>query len=192
MRSALVLLVLSALASPAYGQSFGYARLGYGAGFSNDVQGAPAIGFGIRSEFDSIALDGSFLNYVIGNPYSSEQVVAGSLLRLQVLRFLNSAADKSVYVGGGLSWGTVSLGRGPAAGEVLTSWHGSGLQGEVTIGYELARNSPVRIFVQTDVGLPFFNAVSQTYALGRSSGTDRRYIPSAAVSVGIGWQRRGP
>ena len=62
MRSALVLLVLSALASPAYGQSFGYARLGYGAGFSNDVQGAPAIGFGIRYEFDSIALDGSFLN----------------------------------------------------------------------------------------------------------------------------------
>lgn len=194
MRSAFVLLVLTGVASPVYGQSFFYARLGSGAAFAEGVRPSPAIGFGIRTELDAVAVDASFANYVIGNTSASGTVVAGSLLRLQVLRFLDAGAEKSTYVGGGLSWGgsIVERAGNVTAREYPTTWNGSGLQGEATVGYEFFRNSALRMFVQGDVGLPFFKAVSQTYVAGGVTGTDRRYIPSAAVTFGLGWQRRGP
>ena len=194
MRSAFVLLVLTGLASPVYGQSFFYTRLGSGAAFADGVRPSPAIGFGVRTELDTVAVDASFVNYVIGNTSSSGAVVAGSLLRLQVLRFFNTRAERSPYVGAGLSWGTSIVERteNATAHEYHTNWNGSGLQGEVTAGYEFFRNSALRMFVQTDVGLPFFNAVSQTYSSGRSSATDRRYIPTAALTFGVGWQRGRP
>jgi hypothetical protein len=118
------------------------------------------------------------------------------VLKLQALRFVNPGADSSVYVGGGFSWGGVSAQREQAPTAYVTSWHGSGLQGEVTVGYELARTSPVRLFVQADIGLPLFNARSETMTVRRTSpavvepaSQDKRYIPSLAVSVGIGWSR---
>ncbi len=194
MRSVVVVLVLIGLSSPVNGQTFFYTRLGSGAAFAEGVRPSPAIGFGVRTELDKLAVDASFVNYVIGSGSSSETVVAGSLLRLQVLRFLNSGAERSTYVGAGLSWGTSILERASnvTTREYQSNWNGSGLQGEVTAGYEFFRNSALRMFVQGDVGLPFFNAVSQTYTLGGVTGTDRRYIPTAAVTFGLGWQRRGP
>ena len=192
MRSAFVLLVLIGLTSPVYGQSFFYTRLGSGAAVVDGVRPSPAIGFGIRTELDTVAVDASFANYVIGNTSSSGAVVAGSLLRLQVLRFLNTGAEKSTYVGAGLSWGGSIVERAgdATAREYHSNWNGSGLQGEATAGYEFFRNSALRMFVQTDVGLPFFKAISRTYVAGGITGTDRRYIPSAALTFGIGWQRR--
>jgi hypothetical protein len=143
-----------------------------------------------------LAVDASFFNWVVGSSSpSGTAVFTGSLLRLQVLRFFNADAERSTYAGAGLSWGVVSVGGSPsnlANAGYRTGWDGSGLQGEATVGYEFFRNSALRMFVQTDVGLPFFNAVSRTYAAGTMTGTDRRYIPSAAVSFGLGWQRRGP
>ena len=194
MRSAFVLLVLTGLASPVYGQTFFYTRLGAGAAFADSIRQSPAIGFGVRTELDALAVDASFVNYVIGSRSSSGAVVAGSLLRLQVLRFLDSGAERSTYVGAGLSWGTSLVERASnvTAREYHSNWNGSGLQSEVTAGYEFFRNSALRMFVQSDVGLPFFNAFSERYVLGGAAGTDRRYIPSAAVTFGIGWQRGRP
>jgi hypothetical protein len=196
MRGAVVLLVLIGLAPPAYGQSFFYARLGHGVVAADRLQGSPAIGFGVRTELDALAVDASFFNWVVGSSYpSGTGVFTGSLLRLQVLRFFNADAERSTYAGAGLSWGVVSVGGSSsnlANAGYRTGWDGSGLQGDVTVGYEFFRNSALRMFVQTDVGLPFFNAVSRTYAAGTMTGTARRYIPSAAVSFGLGWQRRGP
>jgi hypothetical protein len=83
----------------------------------------------------------------------------------------------------------------------VSNWTGSGLQGEATVGYEFARRSPVRVFLQGDVGLPFFRARSQNYTVIRSIAppfapptpeVDSRYLPSAVVSVGIGWNRNRP
>jgi hypothetical protein len=58
----------------------------------------------------------------------------------------------------------------------------------------LPRASELRVFVQTDATLPFYHTTGQavTFSQGRSSAvtTGRRYNPSVAVSVGIGWQRR--
>jgi hypothetical protein len=201
MRKALIVVALLGVASPALAgddiHSFGYARLGYGTVFGEDAHAAPAIGFGYRGELESFALDISFFNYVIGTQTYSADVFAGSLLRLQAVRFLNPEADRSAYIGGGLSWGSVHVGRESTPTSYVNGWHGSGLQGEVTAGYELARTSPVRIFVQADVGLPMFYARSETMTFVRTppgvfptSDPEKRYVPSAVVSVGIGWQRR--
>lgn len=37
------------------------------------------------------------------------------------------------------------------------------LQGELTAGYELGRAGTIHVFIQSDVGLPFFNLQSTTY-----------------------------
>ena len=215
MRNAVVLLAVMSMASPVYadepqpGQSrpqpsrsdsgsFAYARLGYGGVFAGPIRRAPAIGFGYRGELDHFAVDVSFLNYVIhADPYSSRNTVfVGSFLRLQALRFLNKDADRSPYLGAGLSWGGVSVGRDSSPTTYVSGWHGSGLQGELTAGYEWSRadNSPLRLFVQADVGLPFFKAKADSTTFGgspslfRPTTVEERYIPSAVVSFGIGWR----
>jgi hypothetical protein len=201
MRTAVLLFAAIALASPAYAQatqpefrSFGYARLGYGGAFADNVRSAPAIGFGYRGELQSVAFDVSFFNYLLGTGrYDDGSVFAGSLLKLQVLRFLDGASDRSVYVGGGFSWGGVSA---SSDGPFSSGWNGSGLQGEFSTGYEFRGNTPLRVFIQADVGVPFFKATRESYTVFnapgsfRSSVVDRRYIPSAVVSLGMGWDTK--
>ena len=218
MRNALVLVAAVGLASPVFADdpkpagsarqeevshtdsgSFAYARLGYGGAFADPVRRAPAIGLGYRGELDNFAVDVSFLNFVVhADPYSSRNnTFVGSLLRLQLLRFLDEEADRSAYVGAGLSWGRANVGRESSPTTYNGSWHGSGLQGEFTAGYEMSRadNSPLRLFVQTDIGLPFFKAAAGTTTFGtnptmfRPTTIEERYIPSAAVSFGIGWRQ---
>jgi hypothetical protein len=204
MRTAVFLVAATFLAAPVYAQqtsqpefrSFGYARLGYGGAFADNIRAAPAIGFGYRGELPSVAFDVSFFNYMIGTHqyYQDGSVFAGSVLKLQVLKFLDDASDRSMYVGGGLSWGTVS-----ASGDATpftSSWHGSGLQGEFSTGYEFRGNTPLRVFIQADVGVPFFRATRESFAVFnppgsfRSTVVDRRFIPSAVVSFGMGWDTR--
>lgn len=204
MRAAVLLFAAVVLASPAAAQqstqpefrSFGYARLGYGAAFADRVGSAPAMGLGYRGEFKTHALDISFLNFTIdSDSYNGGSVFAGSSLKLQVLRFLDPEADRSMYIGGGLSWGHVSVGRDSSFGSYTPGWHGSGLQGEFSTGYEFRGNTPLRVFLQADIGVPFFRAHSDAYGY-RVGPTfvpvsrDQRYIPSAAVSFGMGWDAR--
>jgi hypothetical protein len=166
--------------------TFWYARLGYGGVFGDRTYGAPAIGFGYRAELDSFGVDVSYFNYQVPASYygSSSGAFAGSLLKLEGLYFFDPDANKSAYVGGGLSWGSARFGSG---------WHGSGLQGELTVGYELPRASTLRTFVQADAALPFYRASAVRYPVDfRRTGaisTERRYAPSIVLSVGVGWQR---
>ena len=204
MRTAWMLAVAIVVAVPVQAQtnddfhSIGYARLGSGGAFADRFRPAPGFGLGYRGEFESFALDVSFLNYIFrADPYENGgNVLAGSFLKLQALRFLNSRSDRSAYLGAGLSWGGVIADRGTSTAPTYVSWHGSGLQGELTAGYELRRRTPVRLFVQADIGLPFFKARadSYTYTLPRSPGAilrpvtvAERYIPSAVLSLGLGW-----
>ena len=182
---------------------FGYARIGYGGVFGDRAYGTPAIGLGFRAEFDSFGIDISFLNMQFPSHTggeSSGSVLVGSLLKLEGLYFVTPTANASAYVGGGLSWGGSSFGGdGPTAGATPGTsagrlpWGGSGLNGELTIGYEMPRASTLRIFVQADVTLPFYTVASERYTSGPKyayvSVTERKYAPSAVVSVGLGWQR---
>jgi len=216
MRNVVILLTVLGVAPPAFADDAGarqlimrqpargslshpvvYARLGYGATFADLFRTGPAVGFGFRGETESFALDVSFANFVInGHSYDSGGTrLAGSFLRLEVLHFLDGGADRSMYAGGGLSLGAAF--GGESTSTYTSDWTGSGLQGEVTVGYEFGRKSPLRLFVQGDVGIPFFIARSETYAMsaGRvidwdSRTVEKRYAPSAVISMGIGWKRR--
>ena len=175
-----------------------YARIGFGAAFADSFRPGPAIGFGIRGETEPFVLDvcGSFVINSISHD-GEGTTIAGSIVRLSMLHFVDLNADRAMYVGGGFSWGGVLLGRRSTPATYTTDWTGSGLQAEVTVGYELTRKSPLRLFVQADVGIPFFTARSETYA--RSDGgiidhssrrIEKQYAPSAVVAMGIGWKRR--
>jgi len=185
--------------------SFTYARLGYGAAFGGKAQGAPTMGFGYRAELDTFAIDVSFLNYQVRSShpsfspigdyyYGSNGGFSGSFLKLEGLYFLKPAANASTYLGGGLSWGGTSTSSNTA--NSYSSMHGSGLQGELTVGYELPRASTLRAFVQADAVLPFYRANTETvtfqstapYSVRTSSG-GRQYTPSLSLSVGLGCQR---
>jgi hypothetical protein len=171
-----------------------YARLGYGSLFGDSTYGLPSVGFGYRAELDSFAIDASFLNFQFrqGDYYSSSGASAQSLLKLSGLYFLNPRANRSGYFGGGLSYGRQSFGASynPATSYYRSDWDGSGLQGELTAGYELARATSLRFFVQADAIFPFYEATSETFVPSRTGfvppTTDRRYAPSLILSIGVG------
>jgi hypothetical protein len=187
-------------------QSDGYfhAKLGHSTLFGAPTHSAAAFGFGYRAEFDRFGLDLSFLNLQLANTgsYRAASSSTSSLVKLEGLYFLNPAGNRSAYVGGGLSYGRTSL-RDADTGDWSSPakyGNGSGLQGELTAGYEIARVTSTRVFVQADVTLPFYNVVSETFSYPESAPggrylpptvtLERNYVPSLTVSVGFGWQGR--
>jgi hypothetical protein len=187
-------------------QSDGYwhAKVGHSTLFGASARSAGAFGFGYRAEFDRLGLDLSFLNLQLANTgsYRAGNSSMSSLIKLEGLYFLDPTGNRSAYVGGGLSYGRTSL-RDADTGDFLylsKYWNGSGLQGELTAGYEIARVTSARVFVQADVTLPFYSVVSETFGYPRSSPSggyipptvtlERNYVPSATVSIGFGWQGR--
>jgi hypothetical protein len=180
-------------------ESLGYARLGYGGVFGDRAYGGPTIGFGYRAELDTFAVDVSFLNFQLpssGGYASSPGGGSGSILKLQGLRFVNPTANATAYYGGGLSYGFTDFGGSSSSvGFYDSNWHGNGLQGELTVGYEVPRSSALRVFVEADATLPFYNVAStrttylRTAPYSSTSVSSHRYAPSVVVSVGLGWQR---
>ncbi len=176
--------------------SLWYARLGYGRLFAGDAYGTPSLGFGYRAELDAFAIDVSFLNFQFSDnhTFSSRGATAQTLLKLSGLYFTSPRSNRSAYFGGGLSFGHQSFGGSfdSASGYYASAFEGSGLQGELTVGYELARATSFRTFVQADALLPFYEAASQTYPVSPPRGgsvmptTSRRYAPSLIVSIGVG------
>lgn len=185
--------VTASQASPKRVQSnsFAYVRLGYSNIFGDHSYRGPAFGFGYRAELDTFGVDVSFLNFQVkaGNNYnsyyngsSSNGSFAGSMLKIQGLRFMNPKANATGYAGAGLSYGGENFG---------SHWHGSGLQGELTVGYELPRASTLRAFVQADAVLPFYTSTLETFSVKSGyTAAGHRYAPSLVVSVGVGRARR--
>ena len=186
-----------------HGDSLWYARLGYSGVFAGQTYGAPLFGFGYRYELDKWGLDVSFLNFQVNSssePYyygtrpESKSVFAGSILKLQGLYFMNGKANNTPYVGAGLSYGGTTVGY---------DTHGDGLAAELSAGYEFPRSSALRMFVQTDAVLPFYNLTSVQYPnppipiprnyVAPPPTVVHRYAPSLSVSLGFGWGkgRRG-
>jgi len=176
--------------------SIWYARLGFGVLNGDRAYSTPTLGFGYRAELDAFAIDVAFLNFQFdaANSYASaSHGSAQSLLKLSGLRYLTPKSDRSLYFGGGMSYGITQFGSHLyVAGVSSSHWHGNGLQGELSAGYELTRATSMRVFVQADAILPFYETVSETYtpsANFRNPPTitfDRRYAPSFVVSVGLG------
>jgi hypothetical protein len=176
--------------------SIWYARLGHGAFFGNDTYATPALGFGYRAELDSFAIDVSFFNFQFspGRSSSTSDAAAQTWLKLSGLYFVRPRANRSPYIGGGLSYGHQSFGGSYDAGRnyYQSSWRGSGLQGELTAGYEMARVTSVRVFVQADAVIPFYQSIAESYPVRPvwpavvAPTTDTRRAPSLVVSIGLG------
>jgi len=179
-----------------------YARVGYGSLFGPEAaESGASIGFGYRAEFDRLGLDVSFLNFQLddGGGYYGPSSSGSALIKLQGLYFTNPDGNRSAYFGGGLSYGRTEV-RGAATGQFPTSGRGAGLQGGLTAGYEIARVTSARVFVQADVTLPFYDVIfERSYPTTPPPGgpygpptvtVEREYAPSFALSVGLGWQRR--
>lgn len=188
-------------------EGYWYARVGFGSLFTESTQHGASFGFGYRAGFDRLALDVSFLNAQLSNDagYFGSSGSVWSLIKLQTLMLTHPGATRSAYFGGGLSYSRATV-RAPAASSTgfPRSGYGSGLQGDLTVGYEITRARSTRIFVQTDIGLPFYHVQVEnlTYpeATSPSGGRiylppvvtiERQYAPSLAVSLGFGWQGRG-
>ena len=150
-----------------------YATIGYGAVSAGRVAFGPAFGFGYRKELDLIGLDISFANLLLANDSTLSDGINGSFLRLIVVVYKNPIADYSLYYGGGFSYGGTAV---TSNGEVFS---GSGLQGELTVGFEAFRSSSIRGFIQANLTLPFY----------KSSSDDRgsKYTPIASLNLGFGW-----
>jgi hypothetical protein len=171
--------------------SLWYARLGYGMTFGGDLRKGPALGFGYRYELDSLGIDLSFLNFMVDSNDDNSNTsgslgVTATWIRLQALYFFNSMANGSSYLGAGLGWGAAASYKTDtdAAGVTTSSaFSGSGLEGQVTAGYEFLRASTIRMFAQADLTLPFYMA----HASGYNTSSESRYLPSLTFSLGIGW-----
>jgi hypothetical protein len=179
-----------------YSDSIWYGRLGYSALFTGDRHGVPSVGFGYRAEFDRFGIDLAFLNFQMpGSGYQSSDASVWSWLKLSGLYFLSPIANRTAYLGAGLSYGGQHFGRTrPSVNSYTSGWRGRGLQSELTAGYEVARVTSLRLFVQADAVLPFYHATSDTilYAtpyVPRQEPTitfERRYAPSLSVSIALG------
>jgi hypothetical protein len=176
-----------------------YARVGHSTLFAADAHHGASFGVGFRAEFDRIGFDLSFLNIHTSGTgsYLSSGGSAMALIKLEGLYFLSPSANRSAYLGGGLSYGRTEL-RARSADAFQSAGRGAGLQTELTAGYEIARVTSVRLFAQADVTLPLYHVEFETYSLTRPAGgqylpptvtVERRYAPSLTLSVGLGWQR---
>jgi hypothetical protein len=183
-----------------HSDSVWYARLGYGMYFADQSYSGPAVGFlGYRREGTRYGIDVSFLNFQYKSSdrtydYPSPQGssgMTGTWLKLEVLRYFAPAADRSPYIGAGLSLSNTNLDHNN------TYWEGNGLQGELTAGFEMGRAGSIHILVQGDVGLPFYELRSTTYTYasvtpyGYQTNVSHRYVPTLTVSLGLGWQKGG-
>lgn len=175
--------------------SLWYVRLGYGGVLGPDVGHGPAFGFGYRYELDSLAIDLSFLNLTIGDNNdnnSGSAGVSGSWIKIMALYFLNPSANRSSYFGGGLGWGATAVASSSSSStsglSTYSSYNGSGLQAELSLGYELLRASTIRMFIQADATLPFYRVRRENFDnFASTASTSTSYAPSLALSFGIGW-----
>jgi hypothetical protein len=171
--------------------SLWYARLGYGAIPSPIFSSGPDVGFGYRYELDNIGIDLSF-NLMIPSRGSaasgtSAAGVSGSWIKLEGLYFANPMANSSIYYGGGVSWGAAAIANANSA------YSGSGLQAELSVGYEMLRASTIRLFGQINGTLPLYTVTQDAFFDPNtgliSSGSNTGYAPSFSASIGIGWGR---
>lgn len=174
--------------------SLWYARIGGGLVLGGSGNTGPAFGCGYRYELDSVGIDISFFNLTYSSQESapdaygyttSEPSFSGSWARLVGYYFMTPKESASLYFGGGLSWGGSSVMDGDYR------YGGSGIQGELSAGFEVLRASTLRLFVQIDATLPFYSSdVDSDFYFGTEAlPTDSRYTPTVMVSIGGGFTR---
>lgn len=172
-----------------------YVRMGYGSTFGGEVRDGPAFGFGYRYELDNLAVDFSFLDFMLNvnrdDSTHGDIGLTATWIRIQGLYFLNPLANGSFYVGAGLGWGAAAAAKEVTSSGATSSafvWYsGGGLEGQLTGGYEFLRASTIRMFLQADLTLPFYMAKRGTIdSQLMKSSVESIYLTTVSLCLGIG------
>lgn len=169
-----------------------FARLGYIMDFGIEFGGGPAIGVGYRYEASDFGLEISALNLNMASIDSFADALSASWIRLGGLYFFTPDGNRSPYLQAGMSWGSNFV---TASDEMQGA---SGIRGEFGGGMEFLRESPVRLFVEGNVVLPFYSVkyqVTQKTPTPPTPGsnddpikTDHKiYTPAVMIYMGIGF-----
>jgi hypothetical protein len=161
-----------------------YAKLGYGSTPAAGFHGGPAFGFGRRWELDSICINLGFLNFIMYQDSNEFRGASAGWIELGADYFFDPYANSSAYMGAGLSLGNHSI---PDAGG---SYENAGLQGKLTLGYEMFRASTIRLIAHLDATLPMYR-LARTVTDPITQLEDEQYIysPTMQLSLGLGWGR---
>lgn len=145
-----------------------YLQLGGGVTGLDNIVGGTAFGGGYRHSLDKLAIDVGILHFILPTDMEEEedQQFTVNLLSLSVLSYFSGDAASSLYAGGGLGYGITTNPSGVQ----------SGLQVQGIVGYELLRQSTIRLFPQLEVTLPVY----------RIDDTD--WVPSAALTLNVAFQ----
>ena len=152
-----------------------------------------ALGAGWRRELDSFALDfGGNLYLAVGNEDSEEGGVSGTV-SLMGHYFLDGVADSSAYLGMGMGYGFVAMNKSTENTELAESgllYSGAGLHGKVAVGFEAMRSSTIRLFVQLDATLPFYDVeLDIEEEFDTLNEEDSLYAPIFGISIGGAWTK---
>jgi hypothetical protein len=162
--------------------SLWYIRLGYGAIAAGEMKTGPAFGFGYRYELDRIAIDASFLNFVLTNDDSQYDAATGSWVRLGAAYYFSPFSSNSLYAGANIGWG------GGSVTTNNTNYSNSGIDLGLSGGMEFLRASSIRLFVQFDATLPTYTLKGTEWdATGMTNRSDSVYAPSFGLSLGLGF-----
>jgi len=188
-----------------HSDSYWYGRFGYGTIAGEQRYGGLSLGLGRRLERNALGIDVLLFSgqaklfgtaptdlHQIGGLYT--HAYSASLMTVKGLYFVRPRSRTTAYVGVGAGWRAVSFGRifgipdelrSPSTPDIDEQWHGKGFEGELTVGYALARAATsTRFFLQADITRPFYRA--KRYS-NREDVVGDRYAPSLAVSLGAGW-----
>jgi hypothetical protein len=160
-----------------------YVRLGQSLVATHSVPTGPELGLGYRLELDRVGIDASVNLAVTDVMNGDKRGFVGSLAKLTAQYYFSPQADRSAYLGGGLSGGFQSVHT------THNHFTGSGLQGEIVGGYEFMRRSTIRAFVQANASLPFYMSTPDLALASLATGkvTASRYLPTFGLSLGVAW-----
>jgi hypothetical protein len=159
-----------------------YGKIGYSATPAAGFQSGPAFGFGRRWELDQVGINFGFLNFALYQDGQRFEGVRTGWVDLGLDYFFDAYANNSLYVGAGLGLATHSL------PDVNGSFHGTGLEGRASVGYEMFRASTIRVFLQFDANLPMYRLSRQIVDLStQDESSDHVYTPTLALLLGLGW-----
>jgi len=159
--------------------------IGYGATLGQAAAPGPTFGGGYRYELDRWAVDAD-VNLIFGQK-GATATRGGFQAGIRGVYFFDPTASASPYVGAGAAflWASSEIDH--------WSYSGTGLAGRASVGYELLRDSTIRMTVEVDAVLPVFKLTRDTSfgeMLGvptAATGPASVYSPIIGLNIGIGW-----
>ena len=160
--------------------SLAVVNLGTGFALGSSLESLPInVGASYRYELDSFAIDigGSFL-FMVGD----DDGTAFAQGTLSGLYFFNGEANHSLFAGAGLGLSALGFSKDSKF------FDGGGMHARAAVGYAFFRASTIRMLVQADLTLPFYQ-VDATTLIDDDSKSEKLYAPVLGLTLGVAYTR---